>query len=631
MTALVPLLLLGVGATVAWLAWRFTRRPALHAVAAEADARGGLNDELTSACWFARDATPSAWEALMLNRAAQRAHTLDARAIFPLRLPRSLAAAAALGTAVLLLTLGSHSTIAPADPGAALIGNAKAEARAGANAATVQGETAFGLAAMAAASAQKADELWTRAEALARSLKSGEEQAELQRAIKTGDVGRVRELVERAEQEVHAASAGPDARARAGQVSAEAAQSLLERLQALLADGSEPKTGDAVPTGENEDKKAKGPDDGTERRDAEQHTTMDALNDALRALGQAATGNEPMANSPPGLGVARQCTRQHQRRRRGHARKHRATQAKAARTRRPRPRPKIWADRCSESPRHALRHACSAWTTRLPEGDPHALGGEGAYAATQAQTARVGLSAVQAARPGASDAAIAREQIPVAYRASVKRYFLTEHGKGALSNRRPADGPSAVAAQAVVFHDRDRSLDANNPGAWRLYETGAALSFTALSPAAALGLIFAVAGSIWLLYLIKPRKQRVATASTLLWRRVVEAAHTRNTRWRWLLSLLLALAIGLSLALALTRPQLPRAGLHTSAHRRDPGQLRVDGSAHPRRPHALAARARWRAPPDTGRRRRQRSSGAGHRRAGTRSPVSFRRARQSSG
>ena len=364
----------------------------------------------------------------MLNRAAQRVRTLDARAIFPLRLPRSLAAAAALGTAVLALTLGSHSAVAPADPGVAHIGNAKAEARAGANAATAQGETAFGLAAMAAASAQKADELWTRAEALARSLKSGEEQAELQRAIKTGDVGRVRELVERAEQEVHAASAGPDARARAGQVSAEAAQSLLERLQALLADGSEPKAGDAVSTGENEDKKAKGPDDGTERRDAEQHTTMDALNDALRALGQAATGNEPMANSPPGQASQNNVRVNIS----GGAEGMRVNTSDAGEGGEDIP-PEAPTEDLGGSvlgkPTARLAARLQRLDNAAPEGDPHALGGEGAYAATQAQTARVGLSAVQAARPGASDAAIAREQVPVAYRASVKRYFLTEHAK----------------------------------------------------------------------------------------------------------------------------------------------------------------------------------------------------------
>ena len=191
---------------------------------------------------------------------------------------------------------------------------------------------------------------------------------------------------------------------------------------------SEPKDGDAVPAGENEDQKVKGPEDGTQGRDAEQQTTMDALNDALRALGQAATGNEPMANSPPGPASQNNVRVNIS----GGAEGMRVNTSDAG---------EGGEDTPPEAPTEdlggsVLGKATARLAARLqrldnavPEGDPHALGGEGSYAATQAQTARVGLSAVPAARPGASDAAIAREQIPVAYRASVKRYFLTEHGK----------------------------------------------------------------------------------------------------------------------------------------------------------------------------------------------------------
>lgn len=66
---------------------------------------------------------------------------------------------------------------------------------------------------------------------------------------------------------------------------------------------------------------------------------------------------------------------------------------------------------------------------RVAAGESTRQGKENPYTVTEAGTARTGLSAVRAVRPGASDAALAREQIPVAYRASVRRYFLTEHGK----------------------------------------------------------------------------------------------------------------------------------------------------------------------------------------------------------
>ena len=76
------------------------------------------------------------------------------------------------------------------------------------------------------------------------------------------------------------------------------------------------------------------------------------------------------------------------------------------------------------------------------------------------------------------------------------------------------------------------------------------MNFAWLSTAGAIGLMAAVAVSIGLLYLVRPRKQRITVASTLLWERVVGTGHVPKRRWRWLLSLLLALAIGLCLVLA---------------------------------------------------------------------------------
>jgi hypothetical protein len=52
---------------------------------------------------------------------------------------------------------------------------------------------------------------------------------------------------------------------------------------------------------------------------------------------------------------------------------------------------------------------------------------DGFYAATQAQAARLPLAAAAPSGRSAPEAALPREQIPLAYRASVKRYFLLEH------------------------------------------------------------------------------------------------------------------------------------------------------------------------------------------------------------
>ncbi len=80
------------------------------------------------------------------------------------------------------------------------------------------------------------------------------------------------------------------------------------------------------------------------------------------------------------------------------------------------------------------------------------------------------------------------------------------------------------------------------------------MTFFGLTPAAAWMLLAGVAGAVLALYLLKPSPRRVAVASGLIWRRVLEQRRRRPERWRWWLSLLLALAIALSIAFALTRP-----------------------------------------------------------------------------
>ena len=290
-------------------------------------------------------------------------------------------------------------------------------------------------AAGASASSPKPKEesdLWTKAEELAQSLKSAEERAELQRAIQARDVKRVRELLEPAEQAALAVPAGPDARAQAGQVSAEVAQGILERLQSLLGQGSEPKREDpALAVGDHEGGVPGWRDNGTQesqRRDTEQHTTMDALNDALRALSQAATGDRPMANSPPGQ------TSQNNGRTNinGGAMGMRVNTSEAGAGGEDTP-PDAPSEGVGEPVLGKPTLRLAAQLQRLSAGaaqnDPASGTAEGFYAATQAQAARLDFTAAEAPQRRADETALMREQVPVAYRAAVKRYFLTEHGK----------------------------------------------------------------------------------------------------------------------------------------------------------------------------------------------------------
>lgn len=433
--ALAPLLILGSTAMIAWLVWRYARRANAATAAAEADARGGLKDEMTSAYWFARQPARSAWESLMLGRAAQTIGRLDARALFPLRLPSSFAVASVLAVTVAALSSSVHDAAVPVGFGTALAGDHNADARGASGAEGARSETGSAFDAKAGSSAQPetrhAAELWARAEALALSLKSPEQQAELQRAIQAHDAGKVQELLDLAQPEAASAQVGSDARALAGQVAADAAQNILERLQSLLTGGSQPKTADTPSAGQLEVAETGSSGDAaraTERREADPHTTMDALNDALRALAQAATGDHAMGNSsPPGQAPETNA----QANINGGAAGMRVNTSQAGEGGEDTP-PDAPSESLGEpvigkaTARLAaqLQHVDSAAT----QGELKALGNEGGYAATQAQTARVGLTAAELTAQRA-DAAVSRAPIPIAYRASVKRYFLTEHGK----------------------------------------------------------------------------------------------------------------------------------------------------------------------------------------------------------
>jgi hypothetical protein len=425
------LLLVAIGAA-AFFSWRCAPLPSVSSAADEADARADLKDELKSAYWFARLDTQSAAQALMLRHAAQTVRRLDVREVFPLRLPGSFSAAVALSAIALALALGGRFATQPAVPGIAVAGDLKREARAAPSIGNARDAASFPFEAAASSpSPREESELWRKAQALAQSL-NGEERAELQRAIETRDLKRVRELLEPSEQPALVGPAGPDARQQASQVSADVAQGILERLHSLLGQGSEPKREAAAQAGNDHEDGVPGwrdngaPD--TQRRDTEQHTTMDALNDALKALSQAATGDRPMANGPPGQTSQNNGSTNIN----GGAMGMRVNTSQAGPGGEDTP-----PDTPSEGvgqpvlgkPTLRLAAQLQRLATGTAHDDPGSGSSEGFYAATQAQAARLDFAAAQARQPGANEAALAREQVPIAYRASVKRYFLTEHSK----------------------------------------------------------------------------------------------------------------------------------------------------------------------------------------------------------
>lgn len=427
LTAIVPFFLFVGAAAIGWLGWRCMQGRSLQTVAAIADARCRLNDELVSACWFAREETPSAWEAMVLGRAVRTTGALDVRAVFPLRAPRSLASAAGLGTAVLALMFVGSGTGVPADRSASVIRSLQVQPRSGDD--TEANEIASRARAMAATAGVN-ESVWNRAEALARNLRSGAELAELKRAIESGDADRVRELVERATQVANAAAASSDSSDPTGDGMVRTGQDLSAGLPGLPDDGSLPKQNPVEPAdrteGEQAEKKERAPEPPKDRLDTE----IGALEDALSKLEEGGGGGHTKeANgTPPGPDLQR----------RGQAEPTDSEAALAVTlasgTGPGEGTPPAGPSRNSGEPVQSSPVAPLA--TRLQRLDDRVAAGESTrqgknnpYTVTEAGTARTGLSAVRAVRPGASDAALAREQIPVAYRASVRRYFLTEHGK----------------------------------------------------------------------------------------------------------------------------------------------------------------------------------------------------------
>lgn len=427
LTAIVPFFLFAGAAAIGWLGWRCMQGRSLQTVAAIADTRCRLNDELVSACWFAQDERPSAWVALLLRRAVRTTGTLDVRAVFPLRAPRSLAPAAGLGTAVLALMFVGSGTEVPADRSAGVIRSLHLQPRSGDG--TEANEIVSRAIAMAATAG--ADEsVWHRAEALARNLRSGAELAELKRAIESGDTDRVRDWVERAAQVANAAAASSDSRDPVGDGIVRTGQDLSAGLPGLPDDGSPPRKNAIKPADRTEDEpageKERAPKLPTDRLDTE----IGALKDALSKLGEGGGGghSKEANGTPPG--------QESQRRGQAQPSDSEALQAVtvASGTGGGEGTPPAELSGTAGEPVQSSPVARPA--TRMQRlddtvaaGDSTKHGKESPYTVTEAGAARTGLSAVRAVRTGASDAALAREQIPVAYRASVRRYFLTEHGK----------------------------------------------------------------------------------------------------------------------------------------------------------------------------------------------------------
>jgi len=120
-SALVTLIgiLAGLGVLALLVAKLAVRWSAPARAAAEADRRGGLKDELTSAYWFLQESPGSEWVSAQLERAARTARGLEPARLVPLRVPGAVVGGFAVSL-IFLAGLWVAAPLVPASGGLAL-------------------------------------------------------------------------------------------------------------------------------------------------------------------------------------------------------------------------------------------------------------------------------------------------------------------------------------------------------------------------------------------------------------------------------------------------------------------------------------------------------------------------------
>ena len=451
MTALRPLLVLAALTVVIVVAVRTFRRPALEDVAAAADARAGLHDELLSAQWFARTAVSGGLVDLHLGRAADAARALDLRTLFPLRIPRP-----ALAITAVAIVIAGGAAAWPVDPPGERqpevgpLANGRIAPDREATTAVEAERPADGADGRGpnAAQREQGTAWWQQVESLAKDLVGRPAGQSLAEAIAARDA-RAAARALRATRDAAKIDGGSGAIDTPGeQMNDTMAKDILARLSALLqqeenAPGAA--RSPAVPDGDRPtaqlDRELR-QDDADAQRGARREQTPgeDAVNTSLRALSRSSTGGRDAvhgeADSTEGAGRANVS---------GGAMGRRINTSTAGSgegdqpTGNAAPPPVDDTVLGSRTQRLAVQLKSvqvNATPSDENNGDEDPAGTEESfYAATRAQAARVALSSGQAvSRAGAEDATAA-ERSPLEYREAVKRYTLARHRREPDPNR----------------------------------------------------------------------------------------------------------------------------------------------------------------------------------------------------
>jgi hypothetical protein len=438
--ALTPLFILAALACAGAFAWRLSRRVTLAEAAGAADARAGLKDELKSAYWLGeRNAEARARPALLpllMRRAAGDAQRLDARRLFPLRVPSSMAAA--LGLALLTAALGWFSPrIAYPTAESSDYADAPPPGRAPATPGPQAGREAPGDAKSLPVASERERAAWSALDKLAADLHGGADAEDLKRAVAARDAQRAAQLLAAIQRrETAAALQGPATRPEGEQMSAQLAQGILERLQSLMQSAGdsvlEARTDRPAPvqhTAHLTEQLREEVSD-AQRDQSGRHSEGETyLNDMLRAISRSSIGERQVV---PGDGELAQDDGRTSLGGGAMGRRVGVSRAGGGDGERPQGNPAGEAE--SEPVLGARTERLQAQLQKMRvEGGDDARSEEGSeesfYAATRAQAAQLDYRAVHAGQTAGTEQVVAGEQAPLAYREAVKQYSLIQHRK----------------------------------------------------------------------------------------------------------------------------------------------------------------------------------------------------------
>ena len=437
MGALLPLFLVAAAAAVVYFVWRLIGRdlllpPDRAGAAAEADARAGLHNELSSALWFAGGNASDDFVRLHLARAAKTIQRLELSRLFPPLVPRSLPVGLMLlAGAALVVALAPRSGLFP---DAAQDANPLAQRNAGV---VARQDAADGERVEPDQFAEERSEAaWLKVEKLARELRSGPHTEEIAQAIAARDAKTASRLLAAMRRgEAAQPASGAAARPETEQMSAQLAKGIVDRLQSLLNEGGG-WSGQAAPNvaGDSTDRMTEDltrelreeMSDAQPSRPGEMSPEEQALNTTLQAMSRNSTGGREVirGEASPMQGLGRTSVGSG-----AMGRRVGVSSGGAGDGEQPRGNPDGNAEAEPVLGRKTMRLQLQMQTVKIDQPETELVDGneESFYAATQAQAAKTQYEDIVAEQRGGAEQSTGDARLPLAYRDAARSYTVRQH------------------------------------------------------------------------------------------------------------------------------------------------------------------------------------------------------------